>query len=760
MRIPLTEPTAPRYIYVNPKTNVVHLLLPVVSGTDIGLDNTCKSVFAVQEFFGKSADVHQRAALDELMAYQGALEFDISLLDNALQLKQQKQERLQQIKEYIEATKEILKSKVLDDLGKPLPSYPVPLQKIMTADNTNVHSMRLRPKIVDASIRFINPIFSVNHTNESIFYNALTDIFKSIQEIPSAKARIASAVLASEAGKKMDFAGIQQQLQIEFKKQLDTDIDFTKAPNGNVLNQAVIDDEMIYGEDNPASSKGYIDALFHLCAQAYFAGVVEPPFYSVKHVDELSNITQFFLAHINIYCFANKISATNFGAIFDASKELSTSIAEIVQSCIQNGTNAEDALLAFVNKNSDVFGLSNLLLPVEQALIKRQFTRHFAQIKEVTEFDEFIVLDATKKGPFFPYQNAISVHFADFVRVSFPNLKEVFFKHTQADFATLDVRIPPINLWIHQEIELSFEELLKNINTQEQLNDVLKKLPDAQKNELMKEPKVKKLQAQKFLDYVARGQQKEAGDLLKTMNPFQLLLQSGTFTDYSGRTFDCTAYEYAYWAKDKHMLRLLERYITQDEDVKKELFERCTEIENNGLNYTQDGQNKNSEYFDFIPLKTALNAYADGLDEWIEDNNTTAINEAWMNVGKAQRDVPAHVADEYCRPDRSFAPTLNFDEDNLPRHTPYYNCITQTNEFWYPSMVSESAGLGVNLAVFRGGHDTATAALSVRGGGGKLIALIDLTALNQLDKARTEDLKKSLEALKPSEPNDQPSMFS
>jgi hypothetical protein len=64
MKIPYTEPTAPRYIYVNPTNNKVHLLMPVVSGSEIGLDNTCKSVFAVQEFFGKSQDVHQRAALN------------------------------------------------------------------------------------------------------------------------------------------------------------------------------------------------------------------------------------------------------------------------------------------------------------------------------------------------------------------------------------------------------------------------------------------------------------------------------------------------------------------------------------------------------------------------------------------------------------------------------------------------------------------------------------------------------------------------
>lgn len=52
MKLPIREPTAPRYIYINPKTNTVHLLMPIMSGTEIGLDNTCKSVYSLQEFFG------------------------------------------------------------------------------------------------------------------------------------------------------------------------------------------------------------------------------------------------------------------------------------------------------------------------------------------------------------------------------------------------------------------------------------------------------------------------------------------------------------------------------------------------------------------------------------------------------------------------------------------------------------------------------------------------------------------------------------
>ena len=57
-----------------------------------------------------------------------------------------------------------------------------------------------------------------------------------------------------------------------------------------------------------------------------------------------------------------------------------------------------------------------------------------------------------------------------------------------------------------------------------------------------------------FLDCVARGQQTQAEGLLTECPDKQLLLLTpSTFTDYSGRTYHCTAYEKAYWDKDTRM---------------------------------------------------------------------------------------------------------------------------------------------------------------------------------------------------------------
>ena len=58
-------------------------MMPVVSvsvgETGISLDNTCKSVYALQEFFGNSQRPQQVTVQNELLHYKTALEFDISL---------------------------------------------------------------------------------------------------------------------------------------------------------------------------------------------------------------------------------------------------------------------------------------------------------------------------------------------------------------------------------------------------------------------------------------------------------------------------------------------------------------------------------------------------------------------------------------------------------------------------------------------------------------------------------------------------------
>ncbi|CDZ79446.1 hypothetical protein BN59_03764 [Legionella massiliensis] len=280
----------------------------------------------------------------------------------------------------------------------------------------------------------------------------------------------------------------------------------------------------------------------------------------------------------------------------------------------------------------------------------------------------------------------------------------------------------------------------------------MKKSGDKQDNKKL-QLNASKLSLSHFLHCVARGEQEEAERLLnipvqKNGNYENLLLAQETFTDYSDRTFVCTAYEYAYWAKDTHMCRMLEQYM--DKDTKSDLLKRCKSIERDGLKYSQqitqvDGTKRVEQYctkhFDFTPLKTALEQYIQGFAHWSWDER----KKAWMAVGVAQRDLPVHVINEYCRPDRTFYPLPLFDEDKLPRVITYYDHHIRSDVSLYPLVISDSSGLGVDFALIRGRFRPV--AVRARRCGSALRAACELAAISHLDEVRTTDLKQSVENL-------------
>lgn len=271
-----------------------------------------------------------------------------------------------------------------------------------------------------------------------------------------------------------------------------------------------------------------------------------------------------------------------------------------------------------------------------------------------------------------------------------------------------------------------------------------------------------------FLRNVAFGKQDKAEEIFTILKQEErrqeILRKPSTFIDYSGREFNCTAYEYAYWAMDTHMCRMLEKHM--DADTKAEMLKRCKAIEENGLTYKQHRiivteakgvkqqeievkEIKGAKHFDLTPLKTALQSYVYGYEKWEKTNDWEAMKTAWMRVGIAQRDVPVHVANEYCRKDRSFDPTPTFKEDKLPRELTFYNYNTGRDEAWFPLVISDSSGLAVDFALIRadvrGGPEMLKRVLSPRGS-------VDLAAIGRLNEVRTADLTQSRENLKSIEP--------
>lgn len=375
-------------------------------------------------------------------------------------------------------------------------------------------------------------------------------------------------------------------------------------------------------------------------------------------------------------------------------------------------------------------------------------------------FVQYDLEEATKlPGKYVTKNGWICTDFCEFMAT----IENSFFIQSQRrDFALLPREIPSLTTENPELIELDPSSL-----TDEQLSLILSKASFETWVEISHSHPERLIAEQQsyFLKAVAYGQQNVV-DLLLKDNPHaqKLLTTAATFTDYSGRTFHCTAYEYAYWAKDTRMCRMLEGHIDKNEDTKTMIFECVKKIEGidalpgepKGLPYQQNGIQHRSSHFDIMPTIKALENYMDAYDRWhartINDWSDRSQQDAWLEVGKTQCDLPAHYAQEICDKGRSFAtlPSFNVDKDDIPKETlsrsfEFYNCETGRNDAWFP--LKESSGLGTRMGIIRRSYDIPNGTKSHIYQG-----MLDRDALRHLDEVRTADTILSQEHLKPIPP--------
>lgn len=534
-------------------------------------------------------------------------------------------------------------------------------------------------------------------------------------------------------------------------------IDFTHQADGTVVDKDAIDTLMGFSPTNVATSEDYIDSLLGMCASDIWESIPTPPFYSIptatpvdERTERLSILTQFFLANVNVYCRAKGISTANFGVILDNSSELSDELTAIVLTALNAGADVEDSISHFFNAHTVDFELTRPLNSEDITAIRQKFERTYRTVtatKENPHMDDFMILDKEATGEtakFVTHQGSLCVDFAEIVDPTAASANSAYFKSIRADFLTHPAEIPHRNDSVAGDVEMDVESLLARINDEQ-----FERLPAAAKEAFRAHPS---FQVRHFLSFVAKATpdktdrthvKTEAEALLTAMpDHTQILLRTpGIFTDYSGRTFNCTAYEYAYWAKDTHMCRMLESHM--DEETKAIILKRIdTTDEAGGLSYQQNGNNHQSTHFDLTKLKTALQDYINGYALWRAAEKWTTIKTAWMLIGKAQRDLPIHIVNEYCRYDRDFFPRPRFNEAALPRILTFYNWIGY--EPWFP-LRAPNSGLGFDF-VIRGSKATGWEYCSEMS-----ISNLqhDLAAITRLDEVRTADLTLSREHLSP-----------
>ncbi|MDF1683603.1 MAG: hypothetical protein P1U36_03000 [Legionellaceae bacterium] len=832
MIIPLIEPTSMRYIHINPVTNRVHLLVPFVGGQDISTDNTCRSTTELNAFFGGGG-------VRELELYKSVLEFHILLLDEGDVRRITKEERLIQINIYLDAVRNMREG------------YQATVNTFLSQPS-NLYSIQLRPRVQDPETHVVNPVFTINRSNHRVTGTPLSPLYNKMHEIfpeitlgqPDLHQKLIEAVLAAlpddvrthPIPDEVSFVRIQDLLTAKYIAQLPVDIgstvqdDFFKSVVSRyhgyqVVDKAYIDATMAHsGAETPAA---YIAALLNFCVPSLATTQENSPFYQVNNdsldkAERLSMMTQFYLGVMNVYCRAQGISNKNFGEILDNNTELSQVLVDKIAEALTNGDNVENVIIDFFKVHQKVFKLSLDLSPADKDAIQAKFGityRTVTAIKENPHMDDFMILDTEACGErdiFFTQKGLICTDFANMAPTIGPN--HVYFDQIREEAATHpDVMRPQDEAVVEVDIE---PEALMN-----KLGDIQwDRLPGEVADACRALPA---FQIRQFGDDVAKGKQDEAEAILKASDDKQALLTtSAKFTDYSGRTFNCTAYEYAYWAKDTHMRRMLESHM--DDATKTYLLDKIDEVERSGLAYQQHGvayQNPHydisfvlkdlsldefhklqvmlgtsvermqtatadnyqnlpftaTEYeqlkielekhkswtittlfyispanaianklaFDFKSLITALDTYVTNYDRW--DSHQREI--AWLDVGKAQRDVPAHIAQEYCRRDRSCYPCPEFNDLTLPRDLTFYN-LAGNMMSWFPLSYS-STGLGFDFGCFRAVYDFVRPASPQERTqcGGMNSQVADLEAVRRLEQVRTADLTQSREILNVETPN-------
>ena len=204
-----------------------------------------------------------------------------------------------------------------------------------------------------------------------------------------------------------------------------------------------------------------------------------------------------------------------------------------------------------------------------------------------------------------------------------------------------------------EQLEKTLQEhqpiLTKFRSDQERTERALKERQEQARNA----PRPQELPA--FLRLVAEGQQDQAEAMLRTTP--NLALIPGDVTDLSNRRFQgITAFQYAAWALDWHMWKMLLKYLPPD----------AARTQAQGFT-TGSWVSQHGVHASWQNLIDALKTYIDNCGKWTTSEQYT---NHWIHqVGGAQLLLPAHVIHEYCRPDRSFEPCPTFIEDTLPRTT-------------------------------------------------------------------------------------------
>lgn len=442
----LMEPIKEKYLMIDEKYNHVHVLLPISSGEEIALDNTCKSTQSLKEFFGYAADSKSIGVV--IQEYIYALQKDINILRPGTELYEQKQERLSQLLQYQASIDEVNKLSDVQRLELLYPEFPEGIQQLMKKNGANLSSIQLMPHYPDGYLRTINPAFSLRELETDRFAQQLrTTLSHHKLPVISLREHFTTQVLDEAAkGTELTFSRLQEILHEKTLEFFGEDIDYQSVNITDICNIFSVEESELASDPQI-----FVDGLLGFAAGALFDSTLASPFSQQTlttdrdlRIDEQSILIQFFLAEINIYCQQNGLGHENFGL-----KLQNADLRHAFMTCLRDlQGNVELAIAEFVNQHKEAFGLSRDLTIAEMKVIKQKFAEHFILVKHSPHFDEFMLLNLEKKGGFYTHQASICVNYLDFLNASIPEYMNAQMLEILTQSEQLPVKLEHQNLWV------------------------------------------------------------------------------------------------------------------------------------------------------------------------------------------------------------------------------------------------------------------------------------------------------------------------
>ncbi len=435
LKIRLSEEVNPPFIYIGPD-NVVHLLIPISSGDDIGLDNTCRATDSTKEFLGIASDsqIKKNSALHVLTRYRLELLDDINeLLENHEEEEATlARDRLNQAEAYISTLESIRNNS--------FSSSSQILQDLSDSEESNLHALQIIPHTSPSSnLRSKKPLFSINRTNAQ-FYNLLVEEYNRLHQftplnnLTRLREQIKIKLNNPQPPIALSRALLNQILEAmkESNSFLNTEADSLSIEKLYTLATITFGPEE-EGNQNGWASDPLDNDQFNSLLETLITQ--SQPNFSPEEVSleefipttslaqskgTLNTLTQFFLGEINLYAHnRNLLTAkrTNFGDILENNSVLAKKFAKAITRSIHDFHSIEDTIINFINNHTQEFKLKAPIEVQHKNKILKNFRAHYSTVNTALHLVEFLILDKERKNNalFFQYDGNISVDFTSYL---------------------------------------------------------------------------------------------------------------------------------------------------------------------------------------------------------------------------------------------------------------------------------------------------------------------------------------------------------